>query len=557
MLRLRGHAPAVGKSSGTHPMWTESEMSSAVQQLTPLIAEENFVALETAIQQIGLDFVLSDDLIDYCRINSQLAMLKFLTTLAAHNNQVIDVKKPATFDDTIVEILIAARDHQNAGNISEATKLYEEVLAVYPKHAVCNYNLGLIEQNAKDTRHALLRFQIAAESEPGVEEFWIALINSLIDLNAYSVAMDTITLAKKHSLREETVYVLTKRCDSKAKTGQCEFVISAPVNNEFHLKRKQKVHFAVVSPPYRENSYGIVVLHELCDSLNRLGHPTIMIFIMAQGLTISNNEALYGKKLTRVGLQNDIEFNEFMSNAITIYPEVITGNPLGSMRVIRYILNKEGFIGGNSMEVGAKDFLLSFSKVYHDNPHAYLFKVSSIIGTNSDIPIDPIERNIDLTYIGKGSMYGKCCVVPNTLEIDRVYPRSREELYYLFRRCRYLYTWDTISATHLDAVVCGVVVVYMNKRPLKSFKELNTLELGNAPFATGKLKKGKVEIKMRNNYATVSKEFINNYFESISSYPNRLTEVISLILSYFGEKCPTELISNSLRNNTGERAIYK
>jgi hypothetical protein len=60
-------------------------MSSAVQQLSPLIAAENFGALNTTIRQLGLEFVLSNAFINYCRLNHDSAIVIFLTTLAAHN----------------------------------------------------------------------------------------------------------------------------------------------------------------------------------------------------------------------------------------------------------------------------------------------------------------------------------------------------------------------------------------------------------------------------------------------------------------------------------------
>ena len=71
-------------------MWTESQMSSAVQQLQPLIAKEDFAGLGTTIQQLGLDLVLSNELINYCRLNSESVMVIFLTTLAAHNGPTVE-----------------------------------------------------------------------------------------------------------------------------------------------------------------------------------------------------------------------------------------------------------------------------------------------------------------------------------------------------------------------------------------------------------------------------------------------------------------------------------
>ena len=66
-------------------MWTQSKMSFALQQLKPLMLKKNNVAMEMAIQQLGLDFVVSDALRDYCRLNRDSVMVIFLATLALHN----------------------------------------------------------------------------------------------------------------------------------------------------------------------------------------------------------------------------------------------------------------------------------------------------------------------------------------------------------------------------------------------------------------------------------------------------------------------------------------
>lgn len=66
-------------------MWTQLQMSFALRQLKPLIVEKNIVAVEMAVQQLGLDFVVSDAFLDYCRINRDSVMIGFLATLALHN----------------------------------------------------------------------------------------------------------------------------------------------------------------------------------------------------------------------------------------------------------------------------------------------------------------------------------------------------------------------------------------------------------------------------------------------------------------------------------------
>lgn len=196
--------------------------------------------------------------------------------------------------------------------------------------------------------------------------------------------------------------------------------------------------FIVVAPPYHAKSAGIVIMHELCDSLNRLGHTaSIILSVNSNGFTSPNEERFFGPGLLRHEIDTDNEFHSFIDDGIVIYPEIITGNPVGGRRVVRYLLNREGAIGGNSMEASEKDFILSFSKSFHDNANAYLTKVSRHPIFNSDNSKPTAERTLDLTYIGKGNNYEQCFVVKDTLEITRLWPKSREELAILFKQTRF------------------------------------------------------------------------------------------------------------------------
>jgi hypothetical protein len=68
-------------------MWTETEMSAAREQLKTLIAANNIMALDHAIKGLGLDFILSNTFIDYCRLGRESNMVIFLNTLVEHNTE--------------------------------------------------------------------------------------------------------------------------------------------------------------------------------------------------------------------------------------------------------------------------------------------------------------------------------------------------------------------------------------------------------------------------------------------------------------------------------------
>src|SRR5690606_24720327 len=52
--------------------------------------------------------------------------------------------------------------------------------------------------------------------------------------------------------------------------------------------------------------------------------------------------------------------------SIGIYPEVVSGNPLMTPVVVRYMLNKEGLIGGNRIGAGPRDLFFYFREEFVD-----------------------------------------------------------------------------------------------------------------------------------------------------------------------------------------------
>ncbi len=101
--------------------------------------------------------------------------------------------------------------------------------------------------------------------------------------------------------------------------------------------------FYIVSPRYVRTSAGIRVLHHLCNILNRLGYPAFMIIspdfegenvispqLVTPVLTKRVAEAHYRSQLT----------------PITIYPEVVNGNPFDAPFIVRFLGNFPGLLGG-------------------------------------------------------------------------------------------------------------------------------------------------------------------------------------------------------------------
>jgi hypothetical protein len=214
------------------------------------------------------------------------------------------------------------------------------------------------------------------------------------------------------------------------------------------------VKFTVYAPFYTDKSGGHWVLHFLCDQLNKLGHQATISFF--EGHTGVNPEFN-----TPIG--HDPE-------AIVIYPEVITDNPLKADKVVRYLLNREGVMQGKMIEWGKTDFPLAFSKAYRSDCNT-LFYANTDTNIFKNMSLD---RTYNSYYIGKGRQYAHCDELPGCVEITRTFPARKEDLAIILNQSKILFTYDTASAINLDAVLCGAMPFFM----MKPFEWLKDNEYG-------------------------------------------------------------------------------
>jgi hypothetical protein len=181
------------------------------------------------------------------------------------------------------------------------------------------------------------------------------------------------------------------------------------------------------------------MLHFLCSQLNALGHEaTVYIYTTDQ--------------VTNFG--NPIGHNP---DAIVIYPEVITNNPLNAKKVVRYLLNKEAAIDGKPIEWGANDFPMAYSKLYKDCDTLF-YPIADIDTVNRNE-----TREYNSYYVGKGNKYNICLPLPGCQEITTSTPR--EEFIDILNKSKILFTYDTLTSTNLDAALCGAIPYFLLKPP--------------------------------------------------------------------------------------------
>lgn len=241
--------------------------------------------------------------------------------------------------------------------------------------------------------------------------------------------------------------------------------------------------FIVVTRPFDPKSQGCVLLHKLAHTLNEVGHEAAILFFSGHGTEtkgfFSVMPKFYCEEYKNVFLSDEHAFRKFKEGAVIIYPEIITGNPLGGDYVVRYMLNREGFIkAGVKINPSDRDFILTQSYLYHRNPHFHLFNYNGSELFNKSQTEKFNKRKIDLTYIGKGAKYTTCSVLNGTQEVTRNWPETKLELANLLKQTRFIYTWDSISATIADAILCGAFPIFMAYAPITKDEVYNMIDLG-------------------------------------------------------------------------------
>ena len=234
----------------------------------------------------------------------------------------------------------------------------------------------------------------------------------------------------------------------------------------------------IATPLFNEGSDGVKVLHYLCHSFNKSGMKSSLVFIDPRDP--SNNSFIAA--IENQGINKEYQtpvvknLNEIdLENDVIIYPEIVQGNPLNCRNVVRYFLNKNGFITGTSVKINSGEFILSFQKIFEPNAHFNLyFTMQDEQLIPSREAIKGLGKNISLTHIGKGSKYGNTERVGGTIGLD--WKKSKEEYFILLESAKYLFTWDPLSGVVYDAVLRGCIPVIILPRPW-TFEEINSQEL--------------------------------------------------------------------------------
>jgi hypothetical protein len=226
---------------------------------------------------------------------------------------------------------------------------------------------------------------------------------------------------------------------------------------DYHLKGKydkklynDKHLIVIYTPPFDITCGGIVVMHYLAQLINELHYLTF-----------------YAKLFMLNNLKYDNVFcNEFATmddindNTIVIYPEIISGNPLGAKNVVRWILLELGI----EMPIDHYKNWGSNDLVYHwettgSNKHDFKQLTcpffNNIFKRNSSI-----DKTETCYLIKKGPLIHKNGIhymhPSDSINIENL---SLAEISDVFNKCKYFYAYDPNTAYILYAAVCGCIPI--------------------------------------------------------------------------------------------------
>jgi len=246
---------------------------------------------------------------------------------------------------------------------------------------------------------------------------------------------------------------------------------------------KQRFVFCGKLP--KSSSNGLQTFFDLCASVGRIGYESIFIPFQPDGaggyIPILRSQVKDGVIVRPYELFEDYKKLE---SDIVIYSETFPGNFLGLSRVVRYFGNRVGYCSARDPQIGEDEYKLAHSKIILESPDHILFNANTInLNFISKHYSAVIPRRLDITYTGKGELYGETPTIPGTIEVNRSWPTSQEQTLNMLCSTRNLFSYDSFTQILVEGVLCGALPIILRLHPW-SEADLRSGEFENFFFVT-------------------------------------------------------------------------
>ena len=225
-----------------------------------------------------------------------------------------------------------------------------------------------------------------------------------------------------------------------------------------------KPHFIVAAPPKTPKSAGVMALWNLADSIEAAGYQTTRLNFTAVEqdkyvMSLDGHNWVLVHETSLPTLLQDIPF------PIVISGETTDCKYFGTFNFCRYHLHKMGMLL-NKGNMKNDEYHIVSDRFFYEKPNFYLPQFLGKVPLERARSIETGSRTLDLTYVGKASMYtSNLEIMPNTVELTRDWPSENDQYLTLLMHTRFLYTYDPLTSVNLDAILMGAVPILLSYAP--------------------------------------------------------------------------------------------
>lgn len=212
--------------------------------------------------------------------------------------------------------------------------------------------------------------------------------------------------------------------------------------------------FIIWAPDYTYLSSGIRCLFLLCHHLNRMGYEAY--------ITGRNAPSHLSTRFIDIGAADRFRANG--GHDITIYPEIVKENYFLSKNVVRYLLNKPGFLTDTTVaHYGADEYFIHYADEFvPEGVRSRRLRIPTLDTTVFNMQDSDVKREGFLLYSSHNQADVSAIpdwIYPRTI-ISRDSPIDPVTLARLYRSSRGFVTWERTAAA-TEAMHCGCPVILM------------------------------------------------------------------------------------------------
>lgn len=228
--------------------------------------------------------------------------------------------------------------------------------------------------------------------------------------------------------------------------------------------------FIVYAPPYRDTSGGAIVLHKLCDTLNRLGYRARLwplwkppgwreaLSTLPRSIAYTCAHIYRGHYITSPRYKTPLASTSDIASSIVIYPEIVSDNPLHARRYARWFLHRPGFHEG-SYRYQDGDLYFCFQEAFKDVRPGLRYGGPLTV---TDMMLDVYQRRNTAPRTRTAVMVRKGRSRPDLPDLRGQWVLDgldHQQLAAAFDQCHICYFYDTHTVYAQYAAACGCIPV--------------------------------------------------------------------------------------------------